>query len=59
MEQNSAIKNVMAIDQQLRKLIPDYYNALKAMDDTEKAVELLAEHASIMIEMINELKQQG
>lgn len=61
MKQNdpgSGIQMVMAIDQQMRKIIPDYYTSLKQMNDPKKAVELLAEHASILIEMINEFKKE-
>jgi len=51
------LKRVLMIDQQLRKTIADYYTALKGMKDSKKSVDFLAEHASIMIEMINEFKK--
>ena len=49
-------KQVLELDQQLRKLIADYYMSLKEINDSEKAVKLLAEHITIMVEMLNDFK---
>jgi hypothetical protein len=54
---DQAIQTVIAIDQQLRKIIAEYFMAIQQMNDPVKGVNLLAEHVSIMIEMINELKK--
>lgn len=50
-------KKVLEMDQVLRKLIAEYYMALNEMGDSGRAVELLASHVAIMVEMINEFKK--
>ena len=49
--------NVNNLDQQLRKLIAEYYMALRELNNREQAIDMLAEHVSIMVEMINEFKK--
>jgi len=49
--------NVIELDRKLRKDITEYYFALEKINDPAKAVELLAGHVAIMVEMINELKK--
>ena len=51
------IKNVIDLDKNLRKSVTEYYFALCKLNDPLKAVELLAGHVAIMVEMINELKK--
>jgi hypothetical protein len=48
---------VIELDRKLRKDITEYYFALNKINDPAKAVELLAGHVAIMVEMINELKK--
>jgi hypothetical protein len=48
---------VIEMDRKLRKDITEYYFALNKINDPAKAVELLAGHVAIMVEMINELKK--
>ena len=48
---------VIELDRKLRKDITEYYFALNKINDPGKAVELLAGHVAIMVEMINELKK--
>lgn len=50
-------KHVIELDRNLRKEIAEYFFALNDMKDPKKAVELLAGHVAIMVEMINELKK--
>jgi len=47
---------VIELDRSLRKSIAEYYFALKGLNDPVKAVELLASHVAIMVEMIKDLK---
>ncbi|HNX22610.1 MAG TPA: hypothetical protein PKG60_01085 [Spirochaetota bacterium] len=51
------INNVIELDRKLRKDITEYFFALNKLNDPAKAVELLAGHVAIMVEMINELKK--
>lgn len=51
-------KHVIELDRTLRKNIAEYYFALNDLKDPAKAVELLAGHVAIMVEMINELKKK-
>lgn len=44
-------------DEQLRKAVADFFLALEEMHNPELAVELLAEHTAILIEMINQFKK--
>jgi len=50
-------KHVIELDRNLRKEIAEYFFALNDMKDPKKAVELLAGHVAIMVEMIKELKK--
>ncbi len=50
-------QNVIELDRKLRKDITEYFFALTKLNDPAKAVELLAGHVAIMVEMINELKK--
>ena len=50
------IQRALHIDREIRKLVSEYYVALKNMHEPAKAVELLAEHVAIMVEMINDIK---
>jgi len=50
-------RRVIELDRNLRKEIAEYFFALNDMKDAKKAVELLAGHVAIMVEMINELKK--
>jgi len=49
--------NVIELDRKLRKDITEYFFALNKLNEPAKAVELLAGHVAIMVEMINELKK--
>jgi hypothetical protein len=51
-------KHVIELDRVLRKNIAEYYFALNDLKDPAKAVEFLAGHVAIMVEMINELKKK-
>lgn len=51
------LESVFDKDRTLRKEIADYYMLLKELNDPDKAVQLLAEHVTIMVEMINEFKK--
>lgn len=50
-------RHVIELDRSLRKEITEYFFALNDMRDPKKAIDLLAGHVAIMIEMINELKK--
>lgn len=52
-------RHVIELDRNLRKNIAEYFFALNDMKDPAKAIELLAGHVAIMVEMINELKKRG
>ena len=62
MMQNSSVpphlNAVIEFDKKLRGDIAQYFFALQKMNDPAKAVELLASHVAIMVEMINEFKKQ-
>lgn len=51
------LNNVIELDRKLRKEITEYFFALSKLNEPAKAVELLASHVAIMVEMINELKK--
>lgn len=51
-----SLNNVGVIDQNVRKNIVELYMALKEAGDKKKAVQILAEHTAILVEMINEFK---
>lgn len=48
---------VIELDRKLRKDIAEYYFALNKLNEPAKAIELLASHVAIMVEMINDLKK--
>lgn len=50
---------IIELDRKLRKDITEYFFALNGLNQPAKAIELLAGHVAIMIEMINELKKRG
>lgn len=51
------LNSVIELDRKLRKDITEYYFSLSKLNDPAKAVELLAGHVAIMVEMINEFKK--
>ena len=51
------INDVIAMDQNLRKAIAEIFLALSEIDDKNLAVNLLAEHVAILVEMINQFKK--
>jgi len=57
MNNEANIKKVVELDKMLRQIIPEYFVALQNMNEPDKAVKLLTEHLSIMVEMINTLKK--
>ncbi|HPJ35081.1 MAG TPA: hypothetical protein PK358_09625 [Spirochaetota bacterium] len=54
----SQYRHVIELDRSLRKNVAEYFFALNDMKDPGRAVELLAGHVAIMVEMINELKKK-
>ena len=52
-----SLNQVIELDRKLRKDITEYFFALSKMNEPAKAIELLAGHVAIMVEMINELKK--
>ena len=50
-------QHVIELDRKLRKDITEYFFALNDINDPKKAVDLLAGHVAIMVEMINELNK--
>lgn len=53
---NETVQAIVARDQNLRKAIADLYMLLEQVDDRRLAVELLAEHITMMVEMMNHFK---
>ncbi len=53
------IQKALMLDQELRKIISEYYIALKGMNEPAKAIELMTEHVAILVEMINDIKGGG
>lgn len=51
------IKGIIAKDQALRKAVADLYAKLVELNDPTVAVEMLAEHIAIMVEMLNDFKK--
>lgn len=51
------LQRVLQIDQELRKNISELYMALNDLKDPAQSIRLLAEHAAIMVDMINEFKK--
>jgi hypothetical protein len=52
------VKGVIAKDQALRKAVADLYVKLNELNDPAMAVEMLAEHIAIMVEMLNDFKKK-
>lgn len=50
------VKGVMEKDQMLRKSVAELYMGLKELNDPSVAIEVLAEHIAIMVEMLKEFK---
>lgn len=57
MKDEKKFRQAIEIDQRIRKLVGEYYTLLNEMGDPARAVELLADHVAIMVEMINEFKR--
>lgn len=55
----SSVNNVIELDKKLRTDITQYFFALQKMNDPSRAIELLAGHVAIMVEMINDFKKRG
>lgn len=52
------IKEIIAIDQNLRKEIADLYVRLVDLGDKEMAINILSDHVAIMVEMIVSFKTE-
>jgi hypothetical protein len=52
-------RNVANLDKQLRQNIAELYMALDEIPDKALAIDILAEHVAMMVDMINELKTKG
>lgn len=50
------LKEIIAIDQNLRKEIADLYTRLVDLEDPEMAINILSDHVAIMVEMIVSFK---
>ena len=50
------VKGLMEKDQAMRKSVAELYMGLKELNDPSVAIEVLAEHIAIMVEMLNEFK---
>ncbi len=53
------LQEALERDANLRQVVADYYMSLKNINDPAKAVELLASHVAMLVEMINDFKQGG
>ncbi len=51
------VQQVMKADQNIRKSIADLFIALEEINDPQISIELLSEHVTIMVEMINNFKK--
>jgi hypothetical protein len=51
------LEEVMDKDSRVRKAVADLYMSLNAVGKPDVAVNLLAEHVAIMVDMINEFKK--
>lgn len=56
---NETVQAIVARDQNLRKAIADLYMVLEQVNDRKLAVDLLAEHITMMVEMLNHFKGGG
>jgi hypothetical protein len=52
------LKEIIAIDQNLRKEIADLYTRLVDLGDKEMAINILSDHVAIMVEMIVSFKSE-
>lgn len=52
------LKEIIAIDQNLRKEIADLYTRLVDLGDKEMAINILSDHVAIMVEMIVSFKTE-
>ena len=59
MNRDQKLSKVLELDKKLRKIIADYYFALNEMGDPTHAVQMLAEHITILVEMLNDLKERN
>ncbi len=50
------LKQIIDKDQNLRKAIAELYFSLEKVNDPKLAVELLADHIAMMVDMLNQLK---
>jgi hypothetical protein len=50
------LQKVLAKDQDIRKAIAELFLALNELHDPQIAVDMLAEHVAILLEMINTFK---
>jgi len=55
--ENNELKMVLENDKKLRQMIAEYFMMLNELNDSSKAIDLLSEHVSIMVTMINELRK--
>jgi len=55
MDNDKKINSVVKLDQELRKIIPQYFVALKQLNEPEKASALITEHISMMNAMLQDL----
>lgn len=53
------VEIVINQDQSLRKAVADLYLSLNELNDPRIAVEILAEHVAILVDMINQFKGQS
>ncbi len=56
-QSSDGVKGIIAKDQALRKAVADLYAKLVELNDPAIAVEMLAEHIAIMVEMLNDFKK--
>lgn len=57
-QSSDGLKNIIAKDQALRKAVADLYAKLVELNDPTIAVEMLAEHIAIMVEILNDFKKK-
>jgi hypothetical protein len=50
------MKHIIDRDQMLRKAIADLYVSLEKLNDPKLAIEMLADHITMMVEMLNQFK---
>ena len=53
----AAINKLASCDTRLRKAVAELYIILDELNNPEIAVDLLAEHVAILVEMINQFKK--